>query len=148
MEPSSRDHSWLGQVVAFGLILCSGIVLGLSIYLEPDPNGFGTHRQLGLGMCTFKSLTEFPCPMCGMTTSFALMSQLSILKAILTQPFGVVLYLLNLLVLILSVLYIAGKNTHQRVLYWIILNEKKIMVSLIVGLLLGWIHKVVFFLHG
>ncbi len=39
--------------------------------LEPDPEGFGTHRQLGLPPCTVREALGVPCPSCGMTTSFA-----------------------------------------------------------------------------
>ena len=33
----------------------------------------GTHQQLGLPPCNFVTLTGYPCPACGMTTSFALL---------------------------------------------------------------------------
>ena len=39
--------------------------------LSPDPRGFGTHTQLGLGDCSFLALMKKPCPSCGMTTAFA-----------------------------------------------------------------------------
>ena len=39
--------------------------------LIPDPTGSGTHKQLGLPPCTIQTLFGFPCPTCGMTTSFA-----------------------------------------------------------------------------
>jgi hypothetical protein len=47
------------------------VVLALARWLEPDPRGFGTHRQLGLPACQFASVTGRPCPSCGMTTAFA-----------------------------------------------------------------------------
>ena len=56
------------------LIVASlGLIAGFSLAatLEPDPRGFGTHRQLGLPPCTFRLLFGTPCPSCGMTTSFA-----------------------------------------------------------------------------
>lgn len=39
--------------------------------LRPDPKGFGTHTQLGLGACAFREITGKPCPACGMTTAFS-----------------------------------------------------------------------------
>ncbi len=32
-----------------------------------------THMQMGLPQCTFKEVTNLPCPSCGMTTSFSLL---------------------------------------------------------------------------
>jgi hypothetical protein len=37
------------------------------------PKPYGTHEGLGLPPCTFKKLTGYVCPSCGMTTSFALL---------------------------------------------------------------------------
>jgi hypothetical protein len=55
------------------LVAAAGLagLLGLAKTLEPDPRGFGTHTQLGLGPCTFATVTGRLCPTCGMTTSFA-----------------------------------------------------------------------------
>lgn len=56
-------------LVIWGLLLLGGFALARC--LEPDPRGFGTHQRLGLPPCTFRLLSNLPCPGCGMTTSFA-----------------------------------------------------------------------------
>ena len=61
----------MGRAVltVWAMFLIAGFVLARS--LEPDPRGFGTHRQVGLPECTFRLLFSKPCPGCGMTTSFS-----------------------------------------------------------------------------
>jgi hypothetical protein len=46
-------------------------LLAIARWLDPDPAGHGTHRQLGLPPCTFVKLFGKPCPSCGMTTAWA-----------------------------------------------------------------------------
>ena len=46
-------------------------LLALAAWLEPSPNGLGTHQQLGLPPCTFRVLFGERCPSCGMTTAWA-----------------------------------------------------------------------------
>jgi len=68
--PSERlGWATRGILVAFALSLVA--VLAVARRLEPDPKGYGTHTQLGLGPCAFRATTGRPCPSCGMTTSFA-----------------------------------------------------------------------------
>ena len=64
MRPSVRFG-----LAALGLILLVG--LGVAGWLEPDARGFGTHQQLGLPPCTFRTLFGVRCPSCGMTTAWA-----------------------------------------------------------------------------
>ena len=51
-------------------------VFAIAIALDPYKDGklwlSETHRQLGLPPCTFKAVTGYPCPSCGMSSSFAL----------------------------------------------------------------------------
>jgi hypothetical protein len=63
---SRRDRLLLAAAGA-GLL---GLLL-VAAWLEPSPNGRGTHRQLGLPPCTFLTLFGRPCPTCGMTTAWA-----------------------------------------------------------------------------
>ena len=50
-------------------------VFAIAISLDPYQGGKvwtqGTHQQLGLQPCNFQVVTDYPCPSCGMTTSFA-----------------------------------------------------------------------------
>lgn len=67
------------------------LLLGTS--LRPRPSGLGTHEQLGLPGCSFLARTGFPCPSCGLTTSFSAAAQGRWGAALKAQPFGVAIYL-------------------------------------------------------
>ena len=55
---------------SYALLLLGALVMvGVGLYLTPDPAGHGTHQQLGLPPCTIYYLTGRPCPSCGLTTS-------------------------------------------------------------------------------
>ena len=64
-----------GARLTSGSVMLSGLaVLGVARWLAPAQAGHSTHTQLGLDPCTFLALTGWPCPMCGATTTFALMA--------------------------------------------------------------------------
>ena len=46
-------------------------VLTVAANLQPAEAGMGTHQQLGLAPCFFPENLGFPCPACGMTTSWS-----------------------------------------------------------------------------
>lgn len=75
--------------LTWGLLLCCGFLLAR--WLEPNPQGFGTHQQLGLPPCTFLTLTGLPCPSCGMTTCFAHFTRGHWRQAVAASPPGVLL---------------------------------------------------------
>jgi hypothetical protein len=56
---------WSYALLLLGVL----IMFGVGLYLTPNPEGHGTHQQLGLPPCTIYFLTERPCPSCGLTTS-------------------------------------------------------------------------------
>ncbi len=62
--------------------------------LDPDPRGFGTHEQLGLGACGFTRLTGWRCPTCGMTTAWAHATRGNLRAALAANGGGTVLLLL------------------------------------------------------
>ena len=66
------DRYALSHRAGLGLLAAALLVPSLvARSLAPDPRGFGTHEQLGLGACAFLKWTGRHCPTCGMTTSFS-----------------------------------------------------------------------------
>ena len=86
-----RFEQWFFEIPQILVILT---VLGVSIYLKPDIRLYGTHEQLGLPACPSRVLFGVPCPSCGMTTCFALMSRGDILQSFKANYFGPVIYVL------------------------------------------------------
>jgi hypothetical protein len=95
------------------LALVSGLPLLLARGLVPSTSGFGTHRQLGLPACEFLTRTGWPCPSCGLTTSFALAAQGRWYDAAMVQPFGFVLFV-SLVVAIPLLGYAAARRVPLR----------------------------------
>jgi Protein of unknown function (DUF2752) len=66
--------------------------LALAFSLKPDPSGMGTHQQItGFGPCTIQTLFSFPCPACGMTTSWSLFTKGQVIPALMTSASGTIL---------------------------------------------------------
>jgi hypothetical protein len=63
--PVSGWARWSHALLLLGVL----VMMGVGLYLTPDPAGHGTHQQLGLPPCTIYYLTGRPCPSCGLTTS-------------------------------------------------------------------------------
>ncbi len=87
--------SWTHRLPAIGLWIASVALLIVSAMLDPDPRGFGTHEALGLPPCSFLARTGLPCVACGMTTAFSLAAHGRLIDALLAQPAGAILALLN-----------------------------------------------------
>jgi len=79
---------------AAGLLVLLGAV-GLGLALTPSPTGVGTHSQLGLPPCGFYVMTGKPCPTCGVTTAFVEAAHGHLGRALVTQPFGCLLFVLT-----------------------------------------------------
>ena len=89
-EEAERPGNW--QRLSLGVIALGFVtIFVIAIYLKPDPRGFGTHQQLGLPPCTFKALTGFGCPHCGMTTSFSNIVRGRFDAAWMANPLGILL---------------------------------------------------------
>lgn len=80
-----------------GRLLAAAIALGcltplvIASTLLPNPDGMGTHRELGLAPCHWLQVTGMPCPSCGMTTSWAWFARGNLTASFYIQPMGTVL---------------------------------------------------------
>jgi Protein of unknown function (DUF2752). len=100
-----RRSTWLLVPLLF---LATAIV---AFVLHPDPAGIGTHRQLGLPACWMRALTGWPCPSCGLTTSFAQLANGNLRLAFAAHPLGPPLFALFAWGSVCSLLEFRGKTT-------------------------------------
>ena len=89
--PETQPWSWFFR----SLLICAGLGLSslviLACTLQPSPEGYGTHRQLGLDECFFVSPLEMRCPSCGMTTSWSLLVRGRLLDSVQANAGGFLL---------------------------------------------------------
>lgn len=92
--PTAADRQTRAiRVASVVVALACLAMLGLAAWLDPAPQGHGTHTQLGLSQCQWVMMFDEPCPTCGMTTSFAYAADADLLSGLRTQPFGLILAL-------------------------------------------------------
>ena len=133
---SRRDRAWYLTLMAL-----AGAVLGVARLLQPSPRGVGTHEQLGLPACFFLKLTGWPCPSCGLTTSFAHAARLDFHEALVAQPFGLLAFFVTL-----SLVPLAGYLIRRRVPWQRVIHARGVDAALYTLLALyaiGWVYKIV-----
>lgn len=138
-----RPELWV-RLASLGVACGIFVIFGLSALLVPAADGHGTHTQLGLGDCSFLSLTDQPCPMCGATTSFALMAHLRPLDALVNQPFAVLLFLMAAAGFGIAVAEVLDpRQRWARLSRWLEPREGWLALAFLGLMGLGWIYKVV-----
>jgi hypothetical protein len=75
-RPRTVPLSWAARVALLTMAFGVAGVFVTAWRLDPwdgpgRPKVLGTHEQLGLGPCSFRRFTGWPCPTCGLTTSFS-----------------------------------------------------------------------------
>src|SRR5262249_50885393 len=89
---------WVRGLLVFVAVGLIGI-FSIAIWLKPydasgNPLRQETHRQMGLPPCTFYVLTNgYPCPSCGMTTSFSLLMHGDVINSMKANAVGTFLAL-------------------------------------------------------
>jgi hypothetical protein len=125
------------------MTVLSGGMLGVGLYLQPSPNGLGTHTQLHLPPCGFYVFTGFPCPMCGCTTAVTHVAHGQFIAGIVTQPFGAAVGFLALILVVLGPIGVItgkwlGPEPFTLSFYW-----QRILFGSIGFLLAAWIYKII-----
>ena len=135
-----------GHYRALNILLLIGAttILVVARSFDPDPNGVGTHLQLGLQPCIFLASWGIPCPACGWTTSFALMADGRVIAAFINQPFGVIMTLITITLVIISAC--EAIKPRER---WLMLHgcfrgkEVKVLAAFFVVMVAAWAYKIV-----
>jgi hypothetical protein len=87
--------------------------------------------------------TGFPCPMCGATTTFALMADGRVIEALLNQPFATGLFLLCLVSFGVAAAEIAvPRNRWARFFAWVEPWEGWLAGGFLLAMAAGWLWKV------
>jgi len=127
----------------------AGALLTIAARLDPDPAGMGTHRQMGLGPCSFLTWTGWPCPTCGMTTTFSLAADGRLLDAFINQPFGLVLFLVDVAIVVVAILeLVAPRRRWRRLFAWVMDREGWASLAILIGMMCGWAVRLVHFVGG
>lgn len=136
-EPAERARGEaLSRTVWLAWLATAVSVLATAAVLAPDAAGHGTHTQLGLPPCGFLLATGWPCPGCGLTTSFAHMVRLEVVGATAANPFGVMLFLVTVASVPIALLGAARALPVVRTLDR--LGFERGMIGLAVGALVVW----------
>ncbi|MCA9238189.1 MAG: DUF2752 domain-containing protein [Planctomycetales bacterium] len=91
LRASNRALASRGRWAAAAMAAALSGLLIAAAWAVPDARGFGTHEQLGLAPCQFRSFTGHACPSCGMTTAWAYLVRGDVPRALKANMAGAVL---------------------------------------------------------
>ena len=115
------------------------VLLVIASHLQPDPRGYGTHRQLGWPACAMNLLFGIRCPSCGMTTSWAHLVRGDFAAATKANTGGTVLGVMA----VIAIPWITTSATTGRWLWGRPRPQVLAMISiaLVVTILLDWLWR-------
>jgi hypothetical protein len=121
------------------LLTFSGMTITACL-LTPSSTGYGTHQQLGLPPCGFLTLTGYPCPSCGITTSLAYLLHGDVVHSLVSQPFGTVFYAAMLFAASISLISIWRRIPAAEILSAD--SIERIQYGLLLIFFLSWFYKI------
>lgn len=140
VERGRAKNPLSARLIAAGCALGGVVLLGVALWLTPDPRGFGTHTQLGQPECGFLLVTKLPCPTCGMTTAFAHAVRGQWLRAIVAQPMGFLLALATAGTVVVSLMVIVTGTVWN--LNWYRVSASRFVFAVFALFLAGWAVRI------
>jgi hypothetical protein len=128
------------RIFAACVALACLAVLVTAASLSPSTLGHGTHTQLGMPACAWAVRFNKPCPMCGMTTSFAHAANFEWRAAVVAQPMGAFLAILAGVVFWIA-LHTALFGSALASLFLSLLKPKLVW-TLLAALIAAWLYKI------
>ena len=144
LAPSTTDE----KVVLLGIFLFITALFIVGARLSPKEEGYGTHTQLGLWPCAFRETFGTPCPMCGVTTSFAWASRLKWKRALLVQPIGLFAFVLAAGAWVLGGFALLSGSSAAHMLSKTGTWRKLWIVPALVLVVGSWVYKIALELKG
>lgn len=127
-------------LIGWSLFLIAGFVV--AVQMKPDSRGFGTHQQLGFAPCVIRNRYSFPCPSCGMTTSFSHFVRGQIRQSAQANTSGLVLAMVCLVMIPWSWISVFRKQL------WLISHPENsfiwLMCILVTITLMEWFFRLTF----
>jgi len=151
LAEAEQRLTWWQRISLILIALLIGTVLGIARSLNPyeengQPRRWGTHQQLGLPPCSFQRLTGWPCPSCGLTTSFSLLMHGDWRAALVVNPVGPVMVLLAVAMAIwFAVAGISGRPLGLPDWHWLSSVAAWTMLWLVLGC---WLIRALIYLRS
>lgn len=121
-------------------------VLCVAAWLKPSRSGMSTHLALDLQPCEFLTRTGFPCPSCGMTTSFAHFARGNLLASFYVQPMGCLLAFLAAATFWISGYIALTGRPVTRLLR--IVPTKRLLIAFLSFAVAAWVWKSFIYRYG
>lgn len=102
-------------------------------------------NNCGIGLCTFKYITNMPCPSCGSTRSVLSIMDGDIIKAMFWNPIGLIIFIILIVFPIWIIAdFIKGKSSLYRFYnrFEILLKQKTFAVPTILLVLVNWVWNI------
>ena len=139
--PVTASSTALRRLVGAGVAVGAASLLGVAAWLDPSPQGLGTHSQLSLPPCGWILTMDLPCPTCGMTTAFAYAADGNLVGSFLTQPMGAVLALTAAIALLVGT-YTVATGSRVASLFGRLCNRRAAWLFG-TAFIAAWVYKII-----